>query len=158
MKSFNDNQNRAWRIQLNIDAVRRVQAETNINLVNLVDSDPPLLTRLQLDLLLFCDVLAALLKPQLELAQVTAGDFGAALDGAALAAASAAFWTELADFFRQLRRTDLAEAIEKQLAVVQAAVTAVQQQIAAVDPENLVPATGSSSGASPARSASTPGP
>ena len=117
----------------------------------------PLLTDLEDDLLLLVDVIYALVKPQADAQGVSDVDFGRALGGEAIAGAHEAFWRELADFFRSLKRPAEARAIEKQLAVVNAAMVAAERRIDALDVDVLVAETaGGSSSSAPASSDATP--
>lgn len=160
MQTFTDSEGRGWKLTITIDTVRRVQSLAGVNLVNIAEADEgqqPLMTRLELDLVLLVDVIWAIVEPQASAAGITSEQFGQALGGEAIASAHDAFWRELADFFRQLRRGDQARAIERQIDLVQAGATAAEQRIDAIDIDGLVEqALGSSSGAPPASSASTP--
>lgn len=157
MKTFCDSQGRTWALSITIDAIKRVQGLCNVNLAKLMDGEPPLLTRLEADIELLCNVIYALVKPAADLQQITDEQFGAALGGEAIIAAHDAFWSELADFFRSLRRSELVKAIRVQHAMVEAAVKAADARIEAIDVEALVRSTlGNSAGNSPASSASIP--
>ncbi|MBW7905464.1 MAG: hypothetical protein LC135_03120 [Phycisphaerae bacterium] len=128
-----------------------------MNLANLTHGDPPLLTRLETDIVLLCDVIFALVKPQADQLGVSDEEFGKAMGGDAIMAAHDAFWEELNGFFRQLRRTDTARAIEKQAALVKATVAAIEQRVETLDVENVIAkALGSSAGSSRESPASIP--
>ena len=158
MRTFNDNAGRTWTVSITVDAIKRVEGLIKgVNLANLTDGDPPLLTRLETDIVLLCDVIFALAKPQAEQLQVSDEEFGRAMGGDAIMAAHDAFWQELTDFFRQLRRTDTARAIEKQAALVKATVDAIEQRVEMLDTSAAIQAAlGNLSGSSPASSASIP--
>jgi len=64
--------------------------------------------------ILLCDVIFVLVKPQADAAGVSDEQFAAALGGDAILAAQTAFYEELVDFFRKLGRTDLAKAVDAQ--------------------------------------------
>jgi len=166
MKTFNDSAGRTWTLAITVDAVRRVRDLVGVNLARLVEPrepgrELPLLTDLADDLILLVDVIYALVKPQADALGVSDEDFGRALGGEAIAAAHEAFWRELADFFRSLRRRPNAaeaRAIEKQLAMVEAAMAATERRIEALDVDELLARTdGGSSSSAPASPASTPG-
>ena len=159
MKTFNDNAGRTWTIAVNVDAIKRVEGLIKgVNLANLTHGDPPLLTRLETDIVLLCDAIFALVKPQADQLGVSDEEFGKAMGGDAIIAAHDAFWEELNGFFRQLRRTDTARAIEKQAALVKATVAAIEQRVETLDVENVIAkALGSSVGNSPESPASIPG-
>lgn len=158
MKTFNDNAGRTWTITITVDAIKRVEGLIKgVNLANLTDGDPPLLTRLETDVVLLCDVIFALVKPQADQLDVSDEEFGKAMGGDAIMAAHDVFWEELTGFFRQLRRTDTARAIEKQAALVKATVEAIEQRVETLDVENVIAkALGSSAGNSPESLASIP--
>ena len=164
MKTFTDTAGRTWTLAVTVDAVRRVRDLVGVNLARIVEPrEPggpvPLLTDLEDDILLLVDVLFALVKPQADSQSVTDEEFGRALGGEALAAAHEAFWGELADFFRCLKRPAEARAIEKQAAVVRAAMAVAERKIEALDVDALVARMdGGSSSSAPASAASTPAP
>ncbi len=179
MKAFADSAGRTWTLAVTVDAVCRVRDLVGVNLARIVEpreagGPVPLLTDLEDDILLLVDVLFALVKPQADSQNVTDEEFGRALGGEALAAAHEAFWQELSDFFRSLKRPAEARAIEKQLAVVGAAMALAEKKIQALDVETLLaqgeagPATakptgeagmdGGSSSSAPASSGATPAP
>lgn len=158
MRTFNDNAGRTWTIAVNVDGIKRVEGLIKgVNLANLTHGDPPLLTRLETDIVLLCDVIFALVKPQADQLGVTDEEFGKAMGGDAIIAAHDAFWEELTGFFRQLRRTDTARAIEKQAALVKATVAAIEQRVETLDTDAVIQkALGGSAGNSPESSASIP--
>ena len=119
------------------------------------DGDPPLLTRLGTDEMLLGEVLCALLEGQFEAQKVTAEDVRAAFDGSTLLAAQTAFYEELISFFRSRGRQDRATAVEKQMALIDAAVKAIETRIEGLDVDGTI--RGLISGASPEASVSTPG-
>jgi hypothetical protein len=151
MKTFTDSAGRTWTIAVTVDAIKRVEGLIKgVNLANLTNGDPPLLTRLETDVMLLCDVIFALVKPQAEQLGVSDEEFGRAMGGDAIMAAHDTFWEELTDFFRQLRRTDTARAIEKQIALVKATVEAIEQRVETLDVSSVIQrALGSSAGNSP---------
>ncbi|HUS46159.1 MAG TPA: hypothetical protein VM219_09050 [Phycisphaerae bacterium] len=148
MKTFLDSAGRTWTIAITVDAVRRVRDLVDVNLARIIEprkagGEVPLMTDLEDDLLLLVDVIYALVKPQADEAGVSDEEFGRALGGEAIAAAHEAFWRELADFFRSLRRRPNAaeaRAIEKQLALVEAALAVAEEKIEALDPEKMIAA------------------
>lgn len=179
MKTFNDNSGRTWTIAVTVDAIKRVQSLVKVNLAQILSpqrgSTLPLLTELQSDIVLLCDVLFALVKPQAETQSVTDEQFGQALGGEAIAAAHAAFWEEMESFFRMLPHgLATVAAIRKHEELVKQSLKTVQEKIEAMNtktdpnptrrkreetngihPHPLIP--GGSAGSSPASSASTRG-
>ncbi len=99
MHAFTDNANRQWHIVLTIDHMRRVRQACGITLSDLEEGSPPLIERLKRDTCLLVEVVAELIKPQLEGKGVAVQQFEASIDGAALASIHLAFWGEMADFF-----------------------------------------------------------
>jgi len=157
MKVFTDTDGRVWTITLTIDAVKRVRGLLGIDLLGLEAGDPPLLTRLGTDVILLCDVIFALVKPQADAAGVTDEQFGAALGGEAILAAQTALYEELVHFFRGLGRTDLAKAVEAQRRMIDLAVSRIETRIDRLDLEAAIETTlGDSSTSWPASAASTP--
>jgi len=159
MTTFRDTAGRTWQISLTIDALKRVKSLLQIDLTEPLQGEPPLMTRLAIDVLLLCDVLFALIKPQADAAGVSDEVFGASLGGEAILAAQEALTQEWLDFFQNLRRTHLVTAIQKQRDLVRAIVAAGEQRLAQIQPEQAVAELfGGSSTAPPVSSASSPAP
>jgi hypothetical protein len=110
MKTFSDSAGRVWTISLTIDSVKRVKGLIDADLLALDVGDPPLITRLGLDV------------------------------GEAILAAQNAFYEELISFFRQLGRKDLATAVEAQQRMINLTVEQVRLRIEGVDIEAEVKA------------------
>lgn len=170
MHAFSDSNGRTWNLIVTVDAVRRVRDLVGVNLARLIEprkagGEVPLMTDLEDDIMLLVDVIYAIIKPQADVAGVSDEEFGQALGGEAIAAAHEAFWKELADFFRSLRRrpgAPEAKAIEKQLALVEAAMAAVEKKIGDLDVEQIVEKAartdGDSSSSAPGSADATPAP
>lgn len=157
MKTFTDSAGRAWTLTLTIDAAKRVKSLLDVNLLELEAGDPPLLTRLGTDVILLCDTIFALVKPQADAAGVTDEQFAAAMGGDAILAAQTAFYGELVDFFRKLGRTDLAKAVDAQRRMIDLAVARIETRIDRLDLEAAIETTlGGPSTNSPPSLASTP--
>ena len=135
MRTFNDGAGRTWTVALNLNAVKRVKSLLEVNLLELDQGTPPLLTRLDTDLILLCDVIYCVVKPEADALKVSDEDFGRALGGDAILAAHNALMEELGDFFRQLGRSHLAKAIGVQGRMVSLAVQKIERKLDAVDPE-----------------------
>jgi hypothetical protein len=112
-----------------------------------------------------------MLEGQFAAHKVTEENVRAAFDGRTLLAAQRAFYEELIDFFQSRGRNDRAKAVAKQMAMIDAAVNALETRIDGIDIDEAVamamthsgiPGAGESSGggamsgASPDRSASIP--
>ena len=163
MRTFTDSAGRTWTLSLTLDAAKRVRSLLDINLLDLESGEPPLLTRLGTDVILLCDVVFAIVKPQADTAGVSDEEFGAALGGDVILAAQTAFYEELVDFFRQLGRSDLARAVDAQRRMIELTVKGIETRIEGLDIEGEVEAIlaetpGALSTSSPAPSASTPAP
>jgi hypothetical protein len=138
MKTFTDTAGRTWTLALTIDAAKRVKSLLDVNLLELEAGDPPLLTRLGTDVILLCDVIFALVKPQADAAGVTDEQFAAALGGDVVLAAQTAFYEELVDFFRKLGRRDLAKAVDAQRRMIDLAVARIETRLDKLDLEAAV--------------------
>jgi hypothetical protein len=158
MKTFTDTAGRTWTLALTIDAAKRVKSLLDVNLLELEAGDPPFLTRLGTDVILLCDVIFALVKPQADAAGVSDEQFAAALGGETILAAQTAFYGELVGFFRKLGRGDLAKAVDAQRRMIDLAVARIETRIDKLDLEAAVESTlGEPSTSSPPSSESTPG-
>ena len=133
MREFIDSTGRKWVISITIDAVKRCRDLLEINLLEPEKGDPPLLTRIGTDEILFCDLLYCLCKPQLDKAGISDQQFGEVLGGDAILSASNAFYEELIDFFRKRGRTDRAKAAAKQQEMISLAVEKIGQTIEKLD-------------------------
>ena len=158
MKTFTDSTGRTWTIALNLGTAMAVRDKLGVDLMQPEagdsDSGEPLLTRLGTDEMLLGEVLCALLENQFEAHKVTAEDVRAAFDGQTLLAAQKAFYEELIDFFRCRGRMDRAKAVAKQMALIDAAVKAIEARIDQIDPMSVIHT--AMSGASPDHSALAP--
>jgi len=135
-----------------------VKSLLDVNLLELEAGDPPLLTRLGTDVILLCDVIFALVKPQADAAGVSDQEFAAALGGDVVLAAQTAFYEELVDFLRKLGRGDLAKAVDAQRRMIDLAVARIETRIDRLDLEAAVESPlGEPSTSSPPSSESTPG-
>ena len=163
MRTFTDSAGRTWTLSLTLDAAKRVRSLLDVNLLDLESGEPPLLTRLGTDVILLCDVVFAIVKPQADTAGVSDEEFGAALGGDVILAAQTAFYEELVDFFRQLGRSDLARAVDAQRRMIELTVKGIETRIEGLDIEGEVEAIlaetpGALSTSSPEPSESTPAP
>jgi len=102
MRSFKDNADRTWTITLNVYAVKKVRDLLNVDLLDLggdqAETGNGLLYRLIADPVLLVDVLYVICKDQADGASVTDEQFGRAMAGDVIDAATRAFLEELADF------------------------------------------------------------
>ena len=154
MRTFKDNAGRAWSVQINVDALKRVRSLLSVDLLEVLEGK--LITRLADDPVFLTDVLYAVVKPEADAQKVSDVDFGRAMGGDAFDGASTALLEELADFFPQGRRRVVRKAMEK-LGIFQArALAVVEEKLASPELdrqfESALAAFGSSSGGSPASS------
>jgi len=111
MKTFTDNTGRKWQVAVTVDTIKRVKALRDVDLLESVEGK--LLDRLIGDPVLLCDILFVVCKPQADEAGITDEQFGQAMAGDAIDAATAAFLEALVGFFPPSRRRLLQMALEK---------------------------------------------
>jgi hypothetical protein len=138
MKTFTDSFGQTWTVALNIGAVKRLKGLLGVDIMNLHEGDPPLISRLGTDVILVCDVIFALVKPQADQLGVTDEQFAAGLGGEAILAAHTAFYEELTSFFQNLGRPDMAKAVTTQGRLIEKAVALAMAKIEALNAEKMV--------------------
>ena len=111
MKTFTDNTGRTWAIAINVGAVKRVRACLDVNLLDAVEGK--LIERLVSDPILLCDVIFILCQQEAETRGITDEQFGQAMAGDAIDAATSALLEELVDFFPTGKRQVLTKALAK---------------------------------------------
>lgn len=111
MKTFKDNAEREWQVEVNVAAVKRVKDLLGVDL--LTAGDGKLFQDLARDPVLLTDVVYALCKPEADKANVTDEEFGRAMGGEAIDNAVCALMPELVDFFPSPRRGILQKALAK---------------------------------------------
>ena len=109
MKTFADNKGRTWTIAITVDAIKQIKALIGVDLLEVVDGK--LLDRLAGDPILLCDVIYAACKAEADAQEISDQDFGAAMAGNAIDAATTALLEELVDFFPSARRGLLRKAL-----------------------------------------------
>ena len=159
MKTFTDNAGRTWTVSINVDAIKRVRGLLSVDLLEILDGK--LIEKLYRDPVLLCDVICAVCKPEADARNVTDEDFGRAMAGDAIEHATKALLEELVGFSPSPRdRANLQRILETTWRVMDKARDVVEARLATVDAESLVAqalaTSGSSSGAAPASSASSP--
>jgi len=166
MRSFKDNADRTWTITLNVFAVKKVRDLLNVDLLDLGgDQAEPgngLLYRLIADPVLLVDVLYVICKDQADGANVSDEQFGRAMAGDVIDAATRAFLEELADFTPsprdRARARKVIDATWKLIDRAQDVLDAKADGELARASDAALSALGGSSGNSPASSAATPDP
>jgi len=98
MKQFTDNAGRQWNVELNVATVKRVRDLCGVDLLEASDREKNLLVRLISDPILLVDVIYCVCKPQADQQQVTDEDFGRAMAGDAIDAATEALLGEIVNF------------------------------------------------------------
>ncbi len=161
MKEFTDNADRVWTVEINVTAVKRVRDLLGVDLLSIVD-DGKLLGRLTTEPVLLVDVIYVLCKPQADTLEVSDEDFGRAMGGDSLEAATTALLEELVAFFptkrRRLLKRALAKFEEVETKVLELAEAKLDSPEVKAEIARLLATVGDSSGASPASSESTPAP
>ena len=140
MHSFTDAEGRSWSIAMTFDSLTRVRSVCQVDLTRLSEGDPPLLARLDEDLMLLGELIWILIEPEAARKNISGDDLARAMTAEALAAAREAFWGELLDFFQHLARTDHVLAIEKQRKLTAAAIVEAGRRIGRLDVDATVTA------------------
>ncbi len=166
MPTFIDVQGRTWSIDITVATLKRVRALVGVDLIEAAGGT--LLDRLVTDPVLLGDVLYACVKPQADERHVSDEEFGKALAGDVVEAATTALLEAFVAFFPSPRRRVLEKAVAKLAGWRTAALTAaearlddpaleaaVQAAVRAATPLSPPPPRGTSSGSAPASSAST---
>jgi hypothetical protein len=158
MHRFTDNDGRTWVVRVTVDAIKRVRALCEVDLLQAIDGK--LLETLISDPITLCDCLYALFKPQADEAGVSDEAFGRAMAGDCLEQATQALLEDLVDFFPQRRRDLLRGALEKLKAVESRALELAEARLQSPElddqVERMLSELGDWSGTAPASSASTP--
>lgn len=111
MKTFNDNQNRQWTIEINVNALKSVKAALDIDLMEI--SGGNLIERLTTDFVLLIDVIYVLCRKQADALSIGDEEFGRAMVGDAIENATIALLEGITDFFPSRRRATLKKAMSK---------------------------------------------
>jgi hypothetical protein len=96
MRSFKDNQGRQWSVEINVTAIKRVRGLTGEDLMQVIEGT--LIEKLIRDPVLLCDVVYAICKPEADARSVSDEEFGKAMAGDAIEAATTAVLEELVSF------------------------------------------------------------
>jgi len=129
MPQFTDSKGNGWSLAINIGTAKRVKELLRADLLQPLEGNPPLLTRLSTDLIFLCDLLYAVCKPDADERQISDTQFAECLAGEALHAAHGALLEGLDAFFLQLQRTDVVAAIGKQQEVIRRAIDLAEQTL-----------------------------
>ena len=96
MRSFKDNQGGQWSVEINVTAIKRVRGLTGEDLMQVIEGT--LIEKLIRDPVLLCDVVYAICKPEADACSVSDEEFGKAMAGDAIEAATTAVLEELVGF------------------------------------------------------------
>lgn len=99
---WKDRDGREWHTTITVNTVRRVRELTDVLLTDAADND--LIERLYGDVLLLCDVLYAVCKPEAEQRGIDADTFGELLANETIDQATESFMGDLIAFFPSGRR------------------------------------------------------
>lgn len=168
MRQFKDNAGRTWTVDINVATLKRVRGLTGVDLMQVIEGT--LIEKLIRDPVLLCDVVHAVCKPEADAAKVSDEEFGKAMAGDAIEAATQAVLDELISFCPSPRdRANLGRVLQATNRVLDKARDLTEKRIEKLTseseldrlvnrmvPEPLTP--GSSSTSAPELSASTPGP
>lgn len=162
MKTFKDNEGREWVVAINVAQHKRVRDLAGVDIYALVDDDFQGLAALTRDVAKLVDVLYVLCRDQAEKRGVSDWDFGAAIAGDTILAASDAFLDELVDFFPDPRVRGALGGLMRTGRAVRGEMLGMLERmtptLAEVDPADVARRLIGSSGVSPASSGSTPAP
>lgn len=105
MKTFKDNKDREWDIEVNMFTVKKVKDLLGVNIVDLDDNKT--MSRIKDDMIFVIDVIYVLCKKQVKERKMNEESFAEGLFGDPLAKAVAAFIEAWTDFFPSTTRKRL---------------------------------------------------
>lgn len=138
MHQFKDTKGRSWNLGLNFASAKRLRSMLDIDIFRLEMGEPPLITRIGTDIILLCDIIYVMIKPQADSLGVNDEQFGESLGGEGIAQACTAFYGELQSFFQSASRTDLAKIVEKQVKIIKLSMSRVEAEVDRLDIEKKV--------------------
>ena len=167
MRSFKDNQGRQWSVEINVTAIKRVRGLTGEDLMQVIEGT--LIEKLIRDPVLLCDVVYAICKPEADSRSISDEEFGKAMAGDAIEAATTAVLEELVGFCPSPRdRANLGRVLQATRKVMDRARDLVEKKLDSgeldrladrlLSEESAAASAGSSSTSAPVSSASTPAP
>lgn len=136
--TFNDTKGNNWNASITVGALRRVLAQTEIDLTRLFDDEKAEpVQKLLANPIVIADVVFAVVEPQATAKGIDAAAFGELLEGQALAEATDALLDALAVFF-SARQAEMGQAFAKVVANYRKAAATVWgravNMVEAVDP------------------------
>lgn len=164
MRQFKDNAGRTWTVDINVATLKRVRGLTGVDLMQVIEGT--LIEKLIRDPVLLCDVVYAVCKPEADVAKVSDEEFGKAMAGDAIEAATTAVLEELVGFCPSPRdRANLGRVLQATRKVMDRARDLVEKKLDSGELDRLADrllsgeaTAGSSSTSAPESSASTPAP
>ncbi|MFN0133152.1 MAG: hypothetical protein ACKVW3_11595 [Phycisphaerales bacterium] len=161
MRTFKDNAGRQWSVEINVAALKRVRGLTGTDLMQVIEGT--LIEKLIRDPVLLCDVVYAICKPEADTRTPPVSDeeFGKAMAGDAIEAATTAVLEELVSFCPSPRdRANLGRVLQATTKVMERARDLVKRKLDSGEldrlADRLLATAGGSSGSAPESSASTP--
>ena len=137
MKTFTDNAERSWNVEINVAAVKRVRDLAGVDLLEIVEGK--LIERLIRDPILLCDIVYAVCKPQADERSISDEDFGRAMAGDAIEHATSALLEELVSFCPSPRdRKNLGQVLEKTNRVMDKAREYVERRLDTIEVDEIV--------------------
>ncbi len=162
MRTFKDNAGRQWSVEINVAALKRVRGLTGTDLMQVIEGT--LIEKLIRDPVLLCDVVYAICKPEADARTPPVSDeeFGKAMAGDAIEAATTAVLEELVSFCPSPRdRANLGRVLQATTKVMERARDLVEKKLDSGEldrlADRLLATAGGSSGSAPESSGSTPG-
>jgi hypothetical protein len=161
MRTFKDNAGRTWTVDINVATLKRVRGLTGVDLMQVIEGT--LIEKLIRDPVLLCDVVYAICKTEADTAKVSDEDFGRAMAGDAIEAATTAVLEELVGFCPSPRdRANLGRVLQATKKVMERARDLVEKKLDSGEldrlADRLLESAGASSGSAPASLESTPAP
>jgi len=161
MRTFKDNAGRQWAVEINVAALKRVRGLTGTDLMQVIEGT--LIEKLIRDPVLLCDVVYAICKPEgnTRTPPVSDEEFGRAMAGDAIEAATTAVLEELVSFCPSPRdRANLGRVLQATTKVMERARDLVEKKLDSGEldrlADRLLATAGGLSGSAPESSASTP--
>ncbi len=161
MRTFKDNAGRTWTVEINVATLKRVRGLAGVDLMQVIEGT--LIEKFIRDPVLLCDVVYAICKPEADSAKVSDEEFGRAMAGDAIEAATGAVLEELVAFCPSPRdRANLGRVLQATRNVMEKARDVVEKRLESGEldrlADRLLQSAGVSSTSAPASSESTQAP
>jgi hypothetical protein len=136
MKEFTDKNGKIYSLSITIGSIMRVKSKLDVDLLQIEKGENPLLTRLWEDEVLLAQVIACLLSNQI--ADKTDEEILESFDGDTILKATTCFYDELIDFFQKSARTERAELVKKQQALIKEVIAKATETLKSQDVSKMV--------------------